>query len=79
MRPVLKGQGYKEDNRPSFLLDSNDILRKLVKLQYTIEPAIVVPQILTYHIIIQFHNVKGHQGISQTVNMIKHYFWVVGM
>ena len=46
---------------------------------HTIEPTIVVPRKLTSLIIVEFHNGKGHQGISHTVNMIRHYFWWVGM
>ena len=60
---------------PSFLLDKNSILRKIVKLKYTVEPTIVVPWKLTSLIILEFCNAKGHQGISSTVNMMKHYFW----
>ena len=64
---------------PSFLLDHNSILRKVIELKYTTEPAIVVPRKLTSIIIIEFHNAKGHQGISRTVTMIKCYFWWIGM
>ena len=45
----------------------------------TIEPTIVVPRKLTSLIIVEFHNDKGHQGISCTLNMIRHYFWWVIM
>ena len=62
------------------MLDDNDgILQKMVRLRYTIEPTIVVPRKLTSLIIVEFHNGKGHQGISCTVNMIRHYFWWAGM
>ena len=64
---------------PNFLLDENNILRKVVKLKYTIEPTKVVPRKLTSLIILEFHNAKGHQGISHTVNMIRSYFWWIGM
>ena len=62
---------------PNFLLDSNSILRKVVKPKYTIKPAIFVPKSkkLTSLIITEFHNAKGQQGISPTVNMIRCYFW----
>ena len=62
-----------------FVLDDNSILWKMVQLQHTIEVTIVVPRKLTSLIIVEFHNGKGHQGISQTVNMIRCYFWWVGM
>ena len=45
---------------PNFLVDHNNILRKVDKLKYTIEPATVVPRKLTSFIIIEFHNTKGH-------------------
>ena len=57
----------------------NSILWKMVRLRYTIEPTIVVPRKLTSLIIVEFHNDEGHQGISCTVNMIRHGFWWVGM
>ena len=46
---------------------------------YTIEPTNFVPRKLTSLIILEFYNSKGHQGISHTVNMIRHYFWCVSM
>ena len=61
------------------MLDENSILQKMVRLRYTIESTIVVPRKLTCLIIVEFHNGKDHQGISCTVNMIRHYFWYVGM
>ena len=64
---------------PNFLLDDNSILRKVVKLKYTIEPTIVVPRNLTSLIIVEFHNARGHQGISCTMYMMRHDFWWVGM
>ena len=63
----------------SFMLDENGILLKMVRLRYTIEPTIVVPRKLTFLIIVDFHNGKGDQGISCTVNMIGCNFWWVGM
>ena len=70
-------EGTKQDQ--NFIPDENNILRKVVKLGYTIEPTIVVPRKLTLLIIVEFNNGKGHQSISHTVNMIRHYLWWVGM
>ena len=53
----------------SFILDENSILRKAVKLRYSVEPTNVVPRKLT-NIILEFHDRKGHQGISWSVNMM---------
>ena len=61
------------------MLDNNSILQKIIRLRYTIEPTIVIPRKLTSLIIGEFHNCKGYQGISYTVNMIRHYYWWVGM
>ena len=58
----------------SFMQADNSILRKVVRLRYTIEPIIVVPRKLTSLIIVEFHKCKGHQGISCTMNMIICYF-----
>ena len=63
----------------SLMLESNIILHKMVRLRYTIQPTIVIPRKLTSLIIVEFHNGKGHQGMSCTMNMIRHYFWWVGM
>ena len=69
----------KKKTDPNFILDDNSILRKVVKLKYTIEPVIVIPCKLTSLIIVESHNAKGHQGISHTINMVRHYFWWIGM
>ena len=61
------------------LLDHISILRKVIKLKNSIEPAIVVPRKLASIIIIKFHNAKGHQGTSRMVNMIRCYFWWIDM
>ena len=63
----------------SFMLDDNCIFQKMVRLRCTIEPTILVPRKLTSLIIVEFHNGKGHRGISHTLNMIRHCFWWVGM
>ena len=73
----MKAIRTKQDH--SFTLDNNSLLQKMVRLRYTIEPTIVVSRILTSLITVEFHNGKGHQGINHTVNMIRCYFWWVGM
>ena len=79
--PITKNKvkGMKTKPDPNFLMDKNSILRKVVKLKYTVEPTIVLPRKLTSLIILEFYNTKGHQCISCTVNMMRHYFWWVGM
>ena len=61
------------------MLDENGILWKMVRLRYDIEPTIVVPRKLTCFIIVEFPSGKSNQGISHTVNMVRCYFWWVGM
>ena len=41
---------------PSFLLDNNSILRRVVKLKYTVELTVVIPRKLTSLIIVEFPN-----------------------
>ena len=43
----------------SFMLDNNSILWKMVRLRYSIEPAIVMLRKLTFLIIVEFHDGKG--------------------
>ena len=74
-----KVRDLKKRPEPNVLLGQNSILRKVIKLKYTIEPAIVVPRKLISIIILEFQYAKGHQGISRTVIIIRHYFWWVGM
>ena len=69
----------KKKPNPNLLLHHNSILRRVIKLKFTTEPAIVVPRKLTSLIIIEFHNAKGHQGISRMANMITHSFWWISM
>ena len=73
---VCKGKVRDLINKPdpNFPLDHNSILRKLIKLKYNIEPALVVPRKLASIIVIEFHNAKGHQGMGRTVNMTRCYF-----
>ena len=63
----------------NFILDEHSILRKTIKLKYTVEHTIVIPKKLTNLIILEFHNAKGHKGISCTANMKRCYFWWIGM
>ena len=72
MRQVLQEESeeIKIKPDPNFILDKNSFLRKAVKLKYSVEPTIVVPRNLTNIIILEFHNGKGHQGISCIVNMV---------
>ena len=37
--------------------------------------AIIVPKSLISSIIYEYHECKGHQGITRMINMIQRYFW----
>ena len=76
---VNKVKSMRTNEDQNFMLDDNNILRKVVKLRYTIEPTIVVPSKLTLFVIVEFHSGKGHQTISCTMNMMRCYFWWVSM
>ena len=76
---IKKVKTMRTEQDDSFTLDEKSILQKMLRLRYTIEPTIVVPRKLRSLIIVMFHNGKCHQGISCTVNMIRHYSWWVSM
>ena len=76
---MKKAKSIRSKQVNGFVLDENSILWKIDRLKYTIESTIVVPRKLTSLIIVEFHNGKGHQGISHTVKMIRCYFWWVSM
>ena len=62
-----------------FELDNKGVLRKLVQLCHTWESTIVIPKSLINNIIYEYHECRGHQGITRTVNMVCRYFWWPGM
>ena len=66
-----KAKGINSYKPSDFILDNNRILRKIVKLKYTVEPTIFIPRKLKQKIIFDFHEGKGHQGITQTTHMIR--------
>ena len=76
---MKKAKSIRSKEVDGFVLDENGMLHMFVRLKYTVEPTIVVPRKLTFLIIVGFHNGKGHQRISYTVNIIRHYFWSVSM
>ena len=67
-----KDKNIRSKEVDGFVQVENGILCKFVKLKYTTECTIAVLRKLTS---VEFHNGKGHQGISHTVKMISHYFW----
>ena len=58
-----KAKGINSNKPSNFILGNNRILRKIVKLKYTVEPTTVIPRKLKQRIIFNFHKGKGYQGI----------------
>ena len=65
--------------QPDFKLDAKAVLRKLVCLCHNWTSTVIVPKSLVNNIIYEYHNCRGHQGITRTLNMICRYFWWPGM
>ena len=74
-----KAKGINSNKPSDFIIDNNGILRKIVKLKYTVGPTIVIPRKLKQRIIFDFHEGKVHQGITWTIHMIRWYFWWIGL
>ena len=68
-----------DQQKSDFELDDKEILRKLVQLCHNLESTIVIPKSLDNNIIYEYHECKGHQEVTRTVNMIHRYFWWPGM
>ena len=58
-----------------FYLNSENILKRKIIVNNLYVNVIVIPTPLTYTILQEFHNCKGHQGSARTFNMLKHKFW----
>ena len=74
-----KAKSISTDKPLEFVLDNNGILRKIVKLKYTIEPTLVIPKNSNTELFLTSNKGKGHQGIMRTVHMISRYFWCIGL
>ena len=58
-----------------FKINHKGLLVKQISILRNIYRVYVVPQGLVPHIIKIFHDNRGHQGISRTINMMKRQFW----
>ena len=61
--------------RSDFRINHEGLLVKQIGILKNTYWVCVVPQSLVPQIIKIFHDSRGHQGISRTVNMIKRWFW----
>ena len=59
----------------NFRVNHERLLVKQISILINTYQVYVLPQKLVHHIIKIFHNNKGHQGISRTINMMKRRFW----
>ena len=59
----------------NFRINHKGLLVKQIKILRNTYQAYILPQKLVHSIIKIFHNNRGHQGISRTINMIKRRFW----
>ena len=58
-----------------FRINHKGLLVKQVSILRNTYQVYVIPQRLVHRIIRIFHDNRGHQGISRTINMIKRRFW----
>ena len=65
------------DDRFYFNTDSN--LKWKVIINNLEVNTTVIPSTLTYTLVHEFHNCRGHQGCTRTLNILKRKFWWKGM
>ena len=70
-RKLVRTAGRHSD----FVLNHEGLLIKQVSILRNTYRVYVVPQSLVQRVIKIFHDNRGHQGISRTINMIKRCFW----
>ena len=54
-----------------FYLNNKNILKRKIIVNNLEVNAIVIPALLIYTLLYEFHNCKGHQGSARTFNMLK--------
>ena len=59
----------------NFRINHEGLLVKQIRILRSTYQVYVLPQKLVHHIIKIFHDNRGHQGISRTINMMKRRFW----
>ena len=70
-RKLVRSAGRHSD----FMLNHEGLLIKQVSILRNMYWVYVVPQSLVQQVIKIFHDNRGHQGISRTINMVKRRFW----
>ena len=70
-RKLVRTAGKHND----FMINHEGLLVKQVSILRSIYHVYIVPHCLVQWVIKIFHNNRGHQGISRTINMMKRCFW----
>ena len=59
-----------------FMINHEGLLIKQVSILRNTYRVYIIPQSLVQRVIKIFHDNRGHQGISRTINMMKRHFWL---
>ena len=70
-RKLVRATGRHSD----FMINHEGLLIKQVSILRNTYRVCIVPQSLVQQVIKIFHDNRGHQGISRTINMMKRHFW----
>ena len=70
-KKLIKTAGRHSD----YMLNHEGLLVKQISILRNTYRVYVVPQSLVQRVIKIFHDNRGHQGISRTINMVKRHFW----
>ena len=64
-----------QHNDTNFRINHEGLLVKQISILRNTYQVYVLPQKLVHRVIKIFHDNRGHQGISRTINMMKRRFW----
>ena len=70
-RKLVRTAGRHSD----FMINHEGLLVKQVSILKSTYRVYIVPHCLVQQVIEIFHDNRGHQGISRTINMMKRCFW----
>ena len=70
-KKLVKTAGRHSD----YMLNHEGLLVKQISILRNTYRVYIVPQSLVQRVIKIFHDNRGHQGISRTINMVKRHFW----
>ena len=63
------------ERHSDYMLNHEGLLVKQISILRNTYQEYIVPQSLVQWVIKMFHDNRGHQGISRTINMVKRHFW----